>query len=146
MLRGYVNTGSHAHALGFYKLMHGNGIKSNNFTYPFVLKSCASDMMCSYGKVVHCEVVKSGFETGVYVEAGLVDMYAGCGVIEDARKVFDWMCGRDVVCWTAMISAYEQGGRGGTALELVKEMQDEGLRMDWVTCVTSVSCDLIQSI
>ncbi|GJS53021.1 pentatricopeptide repeat-containing protein [Tanacetum coccineum] len=139
MLRGYVNIGFHAHALGFYKLMHGHGIKSNNFTYPFVLKSCASDMMCSNGKVVHCEVVKSGFGTDAYVEAGLVDMYAGCGVIEDARKVFDGMCGRDVVCWTAMISAYEQGGIGGTALELVKEMQDEGLRMDWVTCVTVAS-------
>nr|GEX91647.1 pentatricopeptide repeat-containing protein At2g01510, mitochondrial [Tanacetum cinerariifolium] len=88
---------------------------------------------------VYLSNVKSVFGTDVYVEAGLVDLYAGCGVVKDARKVLDRMCGRDVVCWTAMISAYEQGGRGGTALELVEEMQDEDLRMDWMTCVTIAS-------
>ncbi|KAF7833359.1 pentatricopeptide repeat-containing protein [Senna tora] len=37
-------------------------------------------------------------------------MYAGCGVIEGARKVFDEMPRRDFVTWNALISGYSRCG------------------------------------
>jgi pentatricopeptide repeat protein len=35
-------------------------------------------------------------------------MYANCGLVEDAHKVFDGMHVRNIVCWTSMISGYTQ--------------------------------------
>nr|XP_043608821.1 pentatricopeptide repeat-containing protein At4g33990-like [Erigeron canadensis] len=140
MLRAYANNGFCKEALLFYRLMRKNGLKANNFTYPFVLKSCGSDyMFCEFGKLVHCEVIRNGFGSDVYVEAALVDMYSGCGLLEDGRKVFDKMRYKDVVCWTAMITAYEQAEKGEIALYLLHEMQEEGLVLDWVTIVTVAS-------
>lgn len=126
MLRAYANTGFCSNALEFYSLMRKYGVAPNNYTYPFALKSCAYSSMCTFGKLVHCEVIRTGFGSDVYVEAALVDMYAGCGFIDDGRKVFDKMCKRDVVCWTAMLTAYEQAERGETALDLLRQMQEEG--------------------
>ena len=51
-----------------------------------------------------------GFEFDVFVGNGLVDMYAKCGCIEDARQVFDRMRRRNFVSWNAMISGYVQSG------------------------------------
>lgn len=139
MLRAYANTGFCSNALEFYSLMRKDGVAPNNYTYPFALKSCAYSSMCTFGKLVHCEVIRTGFGSDVYVEAALVDMYAGCGFIDDGRKVFDKMCKRDVVCWTAMLTAYEQAERGETALDLLRQMQEEGFLLDWVTTVTVAS-------
>ncbi|KAI3686748.1 hypothetical protein L1987_80433 [Smallanthus sonchifolius] len=139
MLRAYANRGFSSDALKFYSLMRKTGVQPNNYTFPFTLKSCAADSMLKYGEMVHCEVLRGGFGSDVYVEAALVDMYAGCGVIDDARKVFDKMSKRDLVCWTAMITAYEQAERGETALCLLRQMYEEGFAMDWVTAVTVAS-------
>ncbi|KAK1407531.1 hypothetical protein QVD17_39148 [Tagetes erecta] len=139
MLRAYTNTGFYSDALSFYSLMRKTGVRPNNFTFPFTLKSCAVSLMLSYGKMIHSEIVRTGFGSDIYVDAALVDMYAGCGVIDDARKVFDKMSKRDLVCWTAMITAYEQAERGETALCLLRKMQRDGFCMDWVTIVTVAS-------
>ncbi|KAF5806554.1 putative tetratricopeptide-like helical domain superfamily, DYW domain-containing protein [Helianthus annuus] len=139
MLRAYANSGFSSDALEFYSLMRKADFTPNNYTFPFVLKSCAASLLITHGKLVHSEVLRTGFGSDVYVEAALVDMYAGCGIIDDARKVFDKMSKRDVVCWTAMITAYEQAERAETALCLLDQMQQEGFVMDWVATVTVAS-------
>jgi pentatricopeptide repeat protein len=40
---------------------------------------------------VHEQITKSGWDSGVLVGSSLVDMYANCGCIEDAWKVFNKM-------------------------------------------------------
>ncbi|KAL8244290.1 hypothetical protein R6Q59_010548 [Mikania micrantha] len=139
MLRAYANNGFSSDALVFYSVMRKTGFLPNNYTFPFTFKSCAANLMPTYGKVVHSEVIRTGFGSDVYVEAALVDMYAGCGLIEEGRKVFDKMSKRDLVCWTAMITAYEQAERAETALCLLNQMQQEGFLMDWITTVTVAS-------
>ena len=72
----------------------------------------------------------------MYVEVALVDMYAKCGLIDDARGVFDKMSMRDLVCWTAMITAYEQAEKAKDVQILLQKMQEEGLYMDSVAAVS----------
>ncbi len=54
----------------------------------------------------------------MFVTNSLVDMYAKCGSIEDALKVFNKMPFHDVVSWNAMILGYVQFGQGQKPLEL----------------------------
>jgi len=56
-----------------------------------------------------------------------VEMYAKCGSIEDAGKVFKKMSSQDVVSWTAMIFRHVQCREGQKALELFQQMQQEGV-------------------
>ncbi|CAL5332342.1 unnamed protein product [Camellia sinensis] len=116
--------------------MQRTRIRPNNYTFPFVLKACASQSLSPHGKLVHGDVIRAGFDSDMYVEAALVDMYAKCGLIDDGRQVFDRMSKRDLVCWTAMITAYEQAERAKDALILLEKMQQEGLFMDSVAAVS----------
>ncbi|KAI8014573.1 Pentatricopeptide repeat-containing protein [Camellia lanceoleosa] len=144
MLRAYANGGHYSQTLELYLLMQRTRIRPNNYTFPFVLKACASQSLSPHGKLVHGDVIRAGFDSDMYVEAALVDMYAKCGLIDDGRQVFDRMSKRDLVCWTAMITAYEQAERAKDALILLDKMQQEGLFMDSVAAVSisSAVCQL----
>jgi len=76
-----------------------------------------------YGKEVHEDIKRSGFQSDVYVGTALVDMYAKCGSITDARNVFDIMSKRDVVSWNAMIAGYAMHGCGKEAIEIFEQME-----------------------
>ncbi|XP_042516588.1 pentatricopeptide repeat-containing protein At4g02750-like [Macadamia integrifolia] len=66
-------------------------------------------------------------------------MYAKCGETDDGRRVFDTMSNRDLVYWTAMITAYEQSEHPKESLILFREIQEEGLSPDSVTMVYGVN-------
>uniref|UniRef100_A0A0D3FFX4 DYW domain-containing protein n=1 Tax=Oryza barthii TaxID=65489 RepID=A0A0D3FFX4_9ORYZ len=57
-----------------------------------------------------------------FATSALADMYAKCGRVDDARRVFDRMPVRDAVSWTAMVERYFDGGRGGEGFRLFLHM------------------------
>lgn len=66
-------------------------------------------------------------EADVVAGNSLVNMYAKCGSVEDARKVFDALGKRDVVTWTALIAGYVQQGLCQEALRIYSTMRQEDL-------------------
>ncbi|KAL8106162.1 hypothetical protein AgCh_029825 [Apium graveolens] len=56
-------------------------------------------------------------------------MFAKCGFIDDARKVFDELHERDLFTWPAMIGGVSREKRWGEVLELFCEME-EGVVLD----------------
>nr|GEX19505.1 pentatricopeptide repeat-containing protein At4g21065-like [Tanacetum cinerariifolium] len=118
--------------------MVSNDVMPNKFTYPFVLKACAGVGRLSLGECVHGCVVKLGFDDDIHVCNTMVHMYCCCGGVGSARKVFDEMCVRDSVSWSAMIGGYVRGGRATSGVELFREMQmvGDGVRPDEVTMVS----------
>ncbi|KAL8145760.1 hypothetical protein AgCh_003782 [Apium graveolens] len=60
-------------------------------------------------------------------------MYAKCGCLEDARKVFDEIPVRDVVTWTALITGFSQHERYEEALRLFLEFLSVGLEPNHFT-------------
>lgn len=68
-------------------------------------------------------------------------MYAKCGHLDDARKLFDEIPQRNVVSWTSMINGYVQNDCAREALllfkeQLVSESMEEGGSVDGVTLVS----------
>ncbi|GJZ55261.1 pentatricopeptide repeat-containing protein [Tanacetum coccineum] len=55
-------------------------------------------------RLAHCNVVKYGLMVDGYVRHSLISMYARCGELGCARKVFDEIADRDLVSWNSMIS------------------------------------------
>ncbi|KAJ4713924.1 Pentatricopeptide repeat-containing protein [Melia azedarach] len=97
----------------------------NHFIYPHVLKSCAEVLESCGAKMVHSQIVKSGFEQYPAVQTSLVDAYSrSLDDIGIARKLFDEMSDRNIVSWTAMISGYTRVGDIEKAVSLFEAMPD----------------------
>lgn len=90
-------------ALSFYSDLLGKGLIPDNYTYPFLLKACAGSRALREGQEVHACVVKNGFVLDLYVVNTLIRLYAACGAIESAQKMFDGAPCRDLVSWTTLI-------------------------------------------
>lgn len=50
----------------------------------------------------------------------LVDLYAKCGVPEEAEHVFDSLRARDVVSWSILITGHFECGKDERVLERIK--------------------------
>jgi len=71
----------------------------------------------------------------------LIDMYAKCGSMEDAQRVFNEMPSHNVVSWTTMLQGCAMHGHGKEALQHFEQMCEEGVKPDIVTFF--VFCQLV---
>ncbi|KAK4846956.1 hypothetical protein QYF36_023613 [Acer negundo] len=91
MIRGYACNWLGMRSLALYREMLSFGLKTDNFTYPFVLKACGDLLLVEIGRRVHCEVVVSGFESDIYVGNSLIAMtllslLSSCGCIQAVNQ------------------------------------------------------------
>ncbi|KAL5993662.1 hypothetical protein ACLOJK_040914 [Asimina triloba] len=128
-------------SIPLYNFMRRSSILPDDYTFPFLLKSCARLARLEKGRELHAVSVSLGFECDVFVQNSLIRIYSACSDLETARQVFDflpiWV--RDAVSWNSLISAYVQGGRCADALQAFGEMwqQQEGFVLpDEVTAVS----------
>ncbi|XP_050383745.1 pentatricopeptide repeat-containing protein At2g02980, chloroplastic-like [Argentina anserina] len=91
------------------------------------------------GKWLHAYVLRNGFVMSLALATALVDMYGKCGEAEYARAVFESMEDKDVMIWSAMISAYARTNCTNQASELFARMKDSGIRPNQVTMVSLIS-------
>ncbi|WCJ18625.1 pentatricopeptide (PPR) repeat-containing protein [Euphorbia peplus] len=129
LIRAYSWDGPFEESLNLYYQMLQKGIQPSKFTFPCVLKACSVLQRVEDGKKIHFYAKRLNLDRDVYVSTALIDMYAKCGCLMDARMVFDEMPVRDVVSWNSLISGF--GGHGGCydeTLKLVKGMQMEFIR------------------
>ncbi|XP_058207447.1 pentatricopeptide repeat-containing protein At4g21065-like [Rhododendron vialii] len=111
----------------------------DNYTLPLVIRACRDTMDINMGRLIHHVVHKFGLHSDPFVVAALVDMYAKCGAIDDAKQLFDKMPERDLVSWTVMIGAYAECGNANESLALFDRMREEDVIPDKVAMVTVVN-------
>lgn len=69
----------------------------------------------------------------VFCGSALLDMYAKCGSIKDATRIFQEMPIRNIVSWNALIFVYVQNGDGESTFMSFNEMIITGLLPDMVS-------------
>ena len=91
-----------------------------------ILPACASVGALLQGKEVHEFAFRSGLVEvleDVFVGNAIVDMYAKCGMMDEANKVFDRMMVKDVVSWNAMVTGFSKNiGGFEDVLALLEKM------------------------
>jgi len=90
------------------------------------LAGCSDNSDLWIGKQIHCVALRNGFVSDSKLCNGLMDMYGKCGQIVQARTIFRAIPSKSVVSWTSMIDAYAVNGDGVKALEIFREMCEEG--------------------
>ncbi|TKW15133.1 hypothetical protein SEVIR_5G216500v4 [Setaria viridis] len=90
-----------------------DSVAVNADTYVVLLSAIAeysvSEEGLRKGREVHGHMLRTGItDMKIAVSNGLVNMYAKCGAIDDASKVFQLMEARDRISWNTIISALDQ--------------------------------------
>ncbi|CAM6073859.1 unnamed protein product [Sphagnum tenellum] len=135
MILGHVKCGQGQKALELFQQMQQEGMQPDSVTFVGVLNACASVVAIEEGRCVHQQIIQSGLQSDVFVCNNLVDMYAKCGSVEEAWRVFNKMPSQDVITWNAVALGHVKCGQGEKALELFQQMQQEGVRPNSVTFV-----------
>lgn len=127
LISGFSQSGESQDALKLYTLMMSEQqVEPNHYTFSSLLHSCSNLGAMDEGKQIHAQIVKSScdVESDPFVASGLVDMYAKCGYINEARSIFAKMPERDLASWNTMITALGQHGYADIAIEMFHELLD----------------------
>ncbi|KAI3726008.1 hypothetical protein L1987_65805 [Smallanthus sonchifolius] len=133
MISGYLKMGFPGSALELFEKMKGEGFEPDEMTLVSVLGACGDLGNLSLGRLVEGYVVDNQMRMNSYIGSALIGMYAKCGDLVSARRIFDKMTKKDLVTWNAMITGYTQSGLSDEAISLFNIMKDEGVNADKIT-------------
>ncbi|KAL9289427.1 unnamed protein product [Arabidopsis thaliana] len=113
----------------------GRAKKPPASTYCNLIQVCSQTRALEEGKKVHEHIRTYGFVPGIVIWNRLLRMYAKCGSLVDARKVFDEMPNRDLCSWNVMVNGYAEVGLLEEARKLFDEMTEKD-SYSWTAMVT----------
>ncbi|CAI0423022.1 unnamed protein product [Linum tenue] len=141
MVACYAENSCFLESFQVFSDMRRIGFRPNHFTLAAVLKACVGLEAFDLAKGLHGCALKTEttYDKNTVVGNALIDMYAKCGSIKDARLVFNGLTKNDEVSWNAMISGYSMHGLGGEALKVFDMMQETDVRPNQMTFVGVLS-------
>lgn len=135
IISGYVQAGMNKEALQLFHEMQSSNVPPDKVSLASALSACAQLGALDQGKWIHSYADKHRISIDSVLACVLIDMYAKCGDMEEALKVFKNVSKntKTVQVWTALISGYACHGLGGEAIRKFEEMQEMGVRPNAVT-------------
>ncbi|KAK3127819.1 hypothetical protein QOZ80_7AG0578800 [Eleusine coracana subsp. coracana] len=127
VIKGLVDDGRFSEALEqYWDMVRDGSVAADRFTYPPVLKACAALGAAEQGRKVRenmeADIDRSIATPNVFVQCALVDMFAKCGCLSEAKSVFESMGVRDLASWTAMIGGAVHGSDWVEVMNLLNRM------------------------
>ncbi|XP_004289272.1 PREDICTED: pentatricopeptide repeat-containing protein At4g39530-like [Fragaria vesca subsp. vesca] len=123
MIAGYTQNSMHVEAVKLFSEMTRLGWKPDGYGCSSILTSCGSLEALKHGREVHAYTVRVDLVYEYYVKNSLIDMYAKCDSLTDARRVFNSMTNHNVVSYNAMIEGYSRQEKLAEALDLFNLMR-----------------------
>ncbi|GMH22308.1 hypothetical protein Nepgr_024151 [Nepenthes gracilis] len=134
-------------ALWLFLLMNRSGFFPNEVTFASVLGSCAAVLELCLSRQIHGRIVKCGFLGNVILESSLVDVYGKCGIMSEARRMFDEVENPNAVSWNVIVRRYLEVGDEEAALCVFFEMIYKGVRSLTFTFSNAlVACSRISAL
>ncbi|PON55451.1 DYW domain containing protein [Parasponia andersonii] len=139
MIAGYIRCKELEKGARLFNEMLEESIFPNEITVLSLIIECGFVGALEVGKWLHSYILRNGFVMSLALATALVDMYGKCGDLRKARAVFDYMIDKDVMIWSAMISAYAQANCSSQVCDLFARMREKGLKPNKVTMVSLIS-------
>ncbi|CAO2820584.1 unnamed protein product [Amaranthus hypochondriacus] len=147
MISGFVKNGRANDAAMIFDEMIDVGAEFNRSAVISVLTACGHLEDLIFGRKVQRIVEENGLQDDLIICNALIDMYAKCGSMDEAKEVFDRMKEKDVVSWTSLISGYVLNGNSRRALEFFRVMYLERVMPNSVTFVMLLqACGNLQAV
>ncbi|XP_057487409.1 pentatricopeptide repeat-containing protein At1g04840-like [Actinidia eriantha] len=132
MVTGYSQNGHHEKALSMFSQILEVGVKPNDLTVVSALSACAKVGALEAGVHIHKYLSSNGFQLNKAIGTALVDMYAKCGNVESASRVFGMTKEKDLRTWSVMIWGWAIHGCFQQAFEYFDKMKSKGFKPDGV--------------
>ncbi|KAL5566899.1 hypothetical protein UlMin_030063 [Ulmus minor] len=139
MIAGYIRGRKVEEAAKLFNRMQEESIFPNEITLLSLIIECGFVGALELGKWLHSYILRNGLqqrlEVDLVLKTALVDMYAKCGDIDEAYRLFYEMENRDICMWNAMMTGFAMHGCGNEALKLFEEMERLGVEPNNITFV-----------
>ncbi|XP_074312886.1 pentatricopeptide repeat-containing protein At4g35130, chloroplastic [Silene latifolia] len=136
MVAAYVHNECYEEAVNLFLDFVNVGWAPDVMLIATILPAYAEVASPRRGEQIHCFIVKSDFLSNTHVSNALVFMYAKCGDLTGARKLFDSLLEKDVVSWNTIIMAYALHGFGNDAVESFNDMLEREIQPNESTFVS----------
>ncbi|XP_073008795.1 pentatricopeptide repeat-containing protein At2g22410, mitochondrial-like [Typha latifolia] len=133
IISGYSQGNCFSEALTLFRQMQKAKVKPDEIVVVSVLSACAHLGALDLGKWIHNYIRRNNIKADVYVGNSLIDMYAKCGCITEAFRVFGEMKERDILSWNSIILGLANNGFVEKALEVFSDMLRGNFRPSDVT-------------
>ncbi|XP_057454662.1 pentatricopeptide repeat-containing protein At2g46050, mitochondrial [Lotus japonicus] len=150
MIRGVAgrdneNDSSAPLCVSYFKRMLLEKVVPDYVTFNGLIGSCVQFHNIGVGIQLHCYTVKVGFDLDCFVGCALVDLYAKCGLVENARRAFCAVPCRDLVMCNVMISCYALNCLPEEAFSMFNLLRMDGANGDEFTFSSLLSvCDTLE--
>ncbi|KAG9447917.1 hypothetical protein H6P81_014045 [Aristolochia fimbriata] len=135
LITAYSRNNSYLEVLKLFQCLISVGIRPDSTTFTVSLRACAYLFDLKTGEEILSQVIRSGYKGDVFVASSALNLYAKCGWMTEATKLFDEMKEKDVISWTTLISGFAQSGKAVEAISVYRKMKEEGIEEDAVVMV-----------
>ncbi|KAK4850944.1 hypothetical protein QYF36_011226 [Acer negundo] len=148
MVSGFLRNGDFDKGFGLFKRFLELGFyQLDQASFTTVLSACDRPELGSFNKIIHGLVFSSGYMEEITVGNALITSYFKCGCSNSGRQVFNEMCERNVITWTAIISGLVQNLLYEDGLRLFVEMRHGLVNPNTLTYLGSLmACSGLQAL
>ncbi|XAR72676.1 hypothetical protein NMG60_11019396 [Bertholletia excelsa] len=146
MIAAYVQNGDNRKALELFQDLWFVPFNPDAMTLTSILPAYAEVASVVEGKQIHGYIMKVNLGSSTFISNSIIYMYAKCGDLETAQRVFDEMLFKDVVSWNTIIMAYAIHGFSAKSIALFSEMREEGIEPNTSTFVSLLTACSISGI
>lgn len=145
LMTGYVHNLQPEVGVQVFQEMLEAGAYPTNYSLGTALNACSSLRSVKLGEQFHAYIVKYQIDFDTSVGNSLCSFYSKLGNLESAIKAFERIKEKNVISWTAVISACGDNGEAARGLKLFEEMLTKDIKPNefTLTSVLSLCCTVL---
>ncbi|KAG9451979.1 hypothetical protein H6P81_004883 [Aristolochia fimbriata] len=127
VMDGYSHASLYNNVFDLFDEMRKSDIAPDAVILSTVLSACCRSGNLNLGKDIHGYITEKNFTIDPHLHAALINMYASCGSMDIAQKLYDEIPVKDLVASTAMLTGYSKVGKVDTARQIFEQMSEKDL-------------------
>ncbi|XP_059665274.1 pentatricopeptide repeat-containing protein At5g04780, mitochondrial-like [Cornus florida] len=140
LITSYIKNSQSHKAMLLFRCMISE-VEPNSTTIINLLSSCTHLANLPQGRCLHAYTIRreSSWGFDLSLANAFITMYARCGSMQYAEKIFKTLPRKNIVTWNAMIAGYGMHGRGFDAMIAFSQMLEGGFKPNGITFVSALS-------
>ncbi|XP_027165910.1 pentatricopeptide repeat-containing protein At4g33170-like [Coffea eugenioides] len=131
IINGLAQNRKPVQALCYFGEMRRSGVESRIQSVSGALKAVSELAVLEQCRIIHGHAVVTGLNSDIVVGTAMIDAYGKCGLVVDARGVFDELdVALSIFGWNALMAGYAQQGDKDHVLQLFQLMEARGFKPD----------------
>ncbi|XP_043702638.1 pentatricopeptide repeat-containing protein At2g42920, chloroplastic [Telopea speciosissima] len=136
IIRGFSQSSTPQFAISlFIEMLEFSPIEPHRLTYPSLFKAYAQMGLAHDGAQLHGRTLKLGLQSDPFIRNTIIFMYANCGHLIEAFRLFDEGSSFDVVAWNSMIMGLAKSGQVEESRRLFDKMPMRS-RVSWNSMIS----------